>query len=201
MSPAYKTDALIRLARKGPIRARDLAKAEIPRAYLTRLCESGVLEQVDRGLYRLVDARVTELHSLAEVVKRVPHAIICLLSALQVHGLTTESPHAVWIMIDTHARAPKIAYPRVEIVRASGKARSHGIETRIIENVPMRLTTPAKSVADCFRYRRHVGLEVALASLREYVRKHRSGIDALTTAAKVDRIYTFMRPYLEAFTS
>jgi predicted transcriptional regulator of viral defense system len=201
MSPAYKTDALIRLARKGPIRARDLAKAEIPRAYLTRLCESGVLEQVDRGLYRLVDARVTELHSLAEVAKRVPHAVICLLSALQVHGLTTESPHAVWIMIDTHARAPKVEYPKVEIVRASGKARSHGIETRIIENVPVRLTTPAKTVADCFRYRKHVGLEVALASLREYVRKHRSGIDAITTAAKVDRIYAFMRPYLEAFTS
>ena len=201
MPPAYKIDALIRLARKGPIRARDLANAEIPRTYLARLCESGVLEQVDRGLYRLADARVTELHSLAEVAKRVPHAVICLLSALQVHGLTTESPHAVWIMIDTHARAPKIAYPTVEIVRASGKARSHGIETRTIENVPVRLTTPAKTVADCFRYRKHVGLDVALGSLREYLRKRRGGVDALTTAAKVDRIYAFMRPYLEALTS
>jgi predicted transcriptional regulator of viral defense system len=201
MSPAYKIDELIRIARKGPFRARDLAQAEIPRTYLTRLCESGVLEQVDRGLYRLADGRVTELHSLAEVAKRVPHAVICLLSALQVHGLTTESPHAVWIMIDTHARAPKIAYPKVEIVRASGKARSHGIETRMIENVPVRLTTPAKTVADCFRYRKHVGLEVALASLREYLRKHRGGIDALAAAAKVDRIYAFMRPYLEALTS
>jgi predicted transcriptional regulator of viral defense system len=201
MAPTYKTAELIRLARKGPIRARDLAKAEIPRTYLSRLCESGVLEQVDRGLYRLADARVTELHSLAEVAKRVPHAVVCLLSALQVHGLTTEAPHAVWVMIDTHARAPKIAYPKVEVVRASGKARSHGIETRMIENVPVRLTTPAKTVADCFRYRKHVGLDVALASLREYLRKHRSGIDALTTAAKADRIYAFMRPYLEALTS
>jgi predicted transcriptional regulator of viral defense system len=201
MAPTYKTAELIRLARKGPIRARDLAKAEIPRTYLSRLCESGVLEQVDRGLYRLADARVTELHSLAEVAKRVPHAVVCLLSALQVHGLTTEAPHAVWVMIDTHARAPKIAYPKVEVVRASGKARSHGIETRMIENVPVRLTTPAKTVADCFRYRKHVGLDVALASLREYLRKHHSGIDALTTAAKADRIYAFMRPYLEALTS
>jgi hypothetical protein len=104
-------------------------------------------------------------------------------------------------MIDTHARTPKIAYPKVEIVRASGKARSHGIETRIIENVPVRLTTPAKTVADCFRYRKHVGLDVAIESLRGYLRKYRSGIDVLTTAAKVDRIYAFMRPYLEALTS
>lgn len=198
MSPTYKMDELIRLARKGPIRARDLTAAAIPRTYLERLCESGVLEQVDRGLYRLVDAPVTELHSVAEVAKRVPHATICLLSALQIHGLTTESPHAVWIMIDTHARSPKLGYPRVEVVRASGKARAHGVETRTIESVPVRLTTPAKTVADCFRYRRHVGLEVALEALREYLRKYRNGIAALTSAARADRIYVFMRPYIEA---
>lgn len=201
MPPTYKIDELLRLARGGPLRARDLAEADIPRTYLTRLCETGVLEQVDRGLYRLVDAPVTELHSLAEVAKRVPHAVVCLLSALQVHGLTTESPHAVWIMIDTHARTPKITYPKVEIVRASGKARSHGLETRTIENVSVRLTTPAKTVADCFRYRKHVGLDVAIAALREYLDKHRNGIDALTTAAKADRIHAFVRPYLEALTS
>jgi len=229
-----KTDALLRLARKGPVRARDLAEADIPRAYLRRLCDRGVLEQIDRGLYRLADAPATELHSLVEVTKRVPHAIVCLLSALQIHELTTEAPHAVWILIDRHARMPKIAYPKLEVVRASGLAREHGVESRMVEGARMRITAPAKTVADCFRYRRRVGLDVALAALRDYLAKSRGrptkrerrergeegghghgaygygtsrgdgcgepsvySIDALVEAARADRVYAFMRPYLE----
>jgi predicted transcriptional regulator of viral defense system len=193
-----KTEKLLRLARKGPLRARDLDDAGIPRAYLRRPCDRGLLEHVDSGLYRLADAPVTELHSLAEVAKRLPHAIVCLLSALQVHGLTTEAPHAVWILIDRHARLPKVCYPKLEVVRASGPAREHGIERRTIEGVPVQLTTPAKTVADCFRYRRHVGLDVALTALRDHLRKKRGGVEALVAAARADRVYAFMRPYLEA---
>jgi predicted transcriptional regulator of viral defense system len=196
--PDVKTSALLRIAGKGTVRARDLDAGKIPRAYLRRLTERGLLEQVDRGLYRLAGAPVTELSSVADVAKRVPHAIVCLLSALQIHELTAEAPHAVWIMIDRHARAPTLAYPKLEIVWASGRARTHGIERRTIEGVRMQLTTPAKTVADCFRYRRHVGLEVALAALRDYLRTHRGGIDALVAAARADRIYAVMRPYLEA---
>lgn len=193
-----KTDALLRLARKGPLRARDLDRAGIPRAYLRRLCERGLLERVDRGLYRLADAPVTELHSLAEVAARVPHAVVCLLSALQVHGLTAEAPHAVWVLIDRHARAPKLSYPKLHVVRASGRAREHGVETRTVEGTRVRLTTPAKTVADCFRYRRHVGLDVAIAALRDYLRTRRGGMDALVEAARADRVHARMRPYLEA---
>jgi predicted transcriptional regulator of viral defense system len=200
MPPAAKTKtaSLLGLARRGPVRARDLDEAGIPRTYLRRLCDGGVLEQVDRGLYRLADAPATELSSLAEVAKRVPHSIVCLLSALQVHGLTTEAPHAVWVLIDRHARAPKLAYPQLEIVRASGAARTHGIESRVIDGVKVQLTTPAKTVADCFRFRRHVGTEVALAALKDYLKKRKGSIDALVAAAHADRIYAFMRPYLEA---
>jgi predicted transcriptional regulator of viral defense system len=200
MSPANptKTMTLLRLARKGPVRARDLVEAGIPRAYLKRLCDRGLLEQVDRGLYRLADAPVTELSSLAEVSKRVPHAVVCLLSALQVHGMTTETPHAVWVLIDRHARMPKVTSPTLEVVRASGGALGHGVETRVIDCVKVRLTTPAKTVADCFRFRRHVGLEVALAALKDYLKKRKGSIDALVEAARADRIYAFMRPYLEA---
>lgn len=200
MSPvaATKATALLRLARKGPLRARDLEAAGIPRAYLKRLCDRGLLEQVDRGLYRLVDAPTSELSSLAEVSKRVPHAVICLLSALQTHGMTTEVPHAVWVLIDRHARLPKITSPTLEVVRASGAAREHGIATKVIDGVKVLLTTPAKTVADCFRFRRHVGLDVALAALKDYLRKRKGTIDALVEAARADRIYTFMRPYLEA---
>ncbi|HWN68672.1 MAG TPA: type IV toxin-antitoxin system AbiEi family antitoxin domain-containing protein [Haliangium sp.] len=196
--PTTKMDALRKLARKGPIRARDLDAAGIPRTYLKRLCDSGDLEQVDRGLYRLPDAEVTELHTLAEVGKRVPHGIICLLSALQIHELTTEVPHEVWLLIDTHARMPKLSYPPLRVVRASGAAREHGVESRKIEGVLVHVTTPAKTIADCFRYRRHVGLDVALAALRDYLRKHRTGIDALVEAARADRVYSVMRPYMEA---
>lgn len=193
-----KTTRLLRLARKGPVRARDLDQAGIPRAYLKRLRDRGLLEQVDRGLYRLADAPVTELSTLADVSKRVPHAVICLLSALQVHGMTSEAPHAVWVLIDRHARIPKVTSPALEVVRASGKALVHGVETRVVDGVKVRLTTPAKTVADCFRFRRHVGLEVALAALKDYLRKRKGSIDALVEAARAARIYAFMRPYLEA---
>ncbi len=198
VSSIKKTDALVRLARKGVVRARDLDRARIPRAYLTRLCDSGVFERIDRGLYRLADAPVTELTSLAEVSKRLPKAVICLLSALQVHGLTTEAPHAVWVLIDNRARTPSLSRPKLEVVRASGAAREHGVQTRTIDGVKVQLTTPAKTVADCFRFRRHVGLDVALAALKDYLRTRRGSMDALIEAARADRIYAFMRPYLEA---
>jgi predicted transcriptional regulator of viral defense system len=193
-----KTRSLLRIARRGPLRARDLEQPRIPRTYLRRLAEQGVLERVDRGLYRLANAPVTELNSVAHAAKRAPSAIVCLLSALQIHHLTAEVPHAVWVMIDRHARTPRSTFPKLAIVRASGRARTHGTEQRTIEGVRVRLTTPAKTVADCFRYRRHVGLDVALAALRDYLRRHRGGIDSLVAAARADRIYPFMRPYLEA---
>jgi predicted transcriptional regulator of viral defense system len=193
-----KAQKLLEMARNGPVRARDLQEVGIPRAYLRRMTERGLLEHVDRGVYRLSDAPVTELHSIAQVAARVPHATISLLSALQLHSLTTEVPHAVWIMIDRKAWQPALKSPKLEIVRASGNALTHGVATRIIEGVLVKFTTPAKTVADCFRYRRHVGLDVALAALRDYLRKHRGRIDALVAAAKADRIYPLMRPYLEA---
>ena len=193
-----KTDELLRLARKGWVRARDLAEHGIPRSYLGRLVGRGLLERVDRGLYRLVDGPATQNYSLAEVAKRVPHATICLLSALQVHELTTQLPHAVWILIDRHARIPKLAHPKLQVVRASGAAREHGIEMREFEGVSVAITSPAKTVADCFRYRNRVGLDVALEALRDYLRQRAGSVDDLVHAAEAARIYTVLRPYLEA---
>lgn len=111
----------------------------------------GLLERVDRGLYRLIDAPVTESSSLADVAVRVPDATICLLGALAVHELTTELPRAVWLMLDRRARTPRITHPPIEVVRANGRAREHSVEVRDIEGVPVRITSPAKTVADCFR--------------------------------------------------
>lgn len=198
-----KMAALLAIARKGTLRARELDEAAIPRAYLQRLRDRGELVRVARGVYRLPDAPITELHTVVEVAKRVPRAVMCLLTALEIHELTTEVPHAIWIQIDRKDRAPSFTKPKLEIVRASGQAREHGIETRVVEGVPVRLTTAAKTVADCFRYRRRVGLEVALEALRDYLRRtpgrKRAGtIDALIEAAKADRVYNLMRPYIEA---
>jgi predicted transcriptional regulator of viral defense system len=200
---------VLRLAARGPFRARDLDALGVPRAYLRRMVDRGLLERAGRGLYTAADAPVTELHSLVEVIARVPHATICLLSALQVHEMTTEAPHAVWVLIKTHARAPTLSSPRLKVIRAGGTALTHGVETRVIEGLSMRLTTPAKTVADCFRYRRHVGLEVALSALREYLSRspkrraqdaNRFSVDALVEAARADRVYSVVRPYLEALT-
>lgn len=193
-----KSQLLLKLAKKGPVRALDLDTIGVPRVYLKRLCESGELERIDRGLYRLASADVTELSSLADVSKRVPHAAVCLLSALQLHGLTTEVPHAVWLLIDREARTPSIKSPKLEIVHASGTARTHGLERRVIDGVKVTLTTPAKTVADCFRYRRHVGMEVAISALKDYLRKRKGTVDVLVAAARADRVLVFMRPYLEA---
>jgi predicted transcriptional regulator of viral defense system len=206
MGPSTKTDQVLKLARGGPVRARRLDELGIPRAYLSRLVERGQLEQVSRGIYQLAEAETTELHSVAQVAVRVPHAIICLLTALQIHGLTTELPHAVWIMIDTRARRPTLDALAIEVVRAHGASREHGVEVRKIEGVDVRITSSAKTVADCFRYRRHVGLDVAIAALRDYVAKGRGRsraareytVDALIAAAKVDRVQRVMQPYLEA---
>lgn len=193
-----KMEALLELAKDGHVRTRDLAAQGIPRTYLRRLCDRGLLERVDRGLYRLVDAQITEFHALAQVCKRVPHAVISLISALRFHELTTELPHDVWVIIDRRARVPKLSYPKLQIVRASGTALSHGVETHCIEGVTVMITSPAKTVADCFRYRQHTGLDVAIAALRDYLTQYRVAVDPLVAAARADRIFAVMRPYLEA---
>lgn len=200
MPKQTKTDELIALAKAGPFRARDAQALGIPRSYLTRLTERGVLERISRGVYQLADAEVTELHSLAQVALHAPEAVICLLSALQLHELTTQAPSAVWVMIDHKARSPTLDSPRLEVVRASGEALHHGVEQREIEGVPVNVTSPAKTVVDCFRYRRHVGLDVALEALRDYLRRRGSSVDALVGAARADRVLSVLRPYLEALT-
>jgi predicted transcriptional regulator of viral defense system len=229
-------ERVLELARRGPVTARDLAALGLPRAQLQRLCARGDLIRVDRGLYRSADADTTELASVAEVAKRAPSVVMCLLTALQIHGLTTEVPHEIWVLINNRARAPHIKRPHLHVVRASGEAASYGVEVRTIEGVEVRVTSPAKTVADCFRYRDHVGLDVALAALRDFRRKGRGkgtsverrvrgtgvgfgygsgagagnsdgsgygdawlfSVDALVEAARADRVYSVVRPYLEA---
>lgn len=199
-----KLDALRATVKSAPFRSGDLAPLGITRSYLERWLKQGTIERVARGLYRFADADITELATIAEVARRAPGGVICLLSALQIHELGVENPSAVWLMIERHARVPKIDFVATEIVRASGAALSHGQETRVVEGVEVSLTTPAKTVADCFRFRRHIGLEPALDALRDYLRddRRRQGsrysVGALSEAMQACRVARFMRPYVEA---
>lgn len=198
-----KLSALLTVGKSGPFRAVDAERLGIPRSYLARWEQQGVIERVARGLYRLAQVAPTELSSIAEVARGAPGAVVCLLSALRMHELTSSAPHAVWLMIPTHGHRPRLEFIQTEVVYASGLALTHGIEVREAEGVDIRLTSPAKTVADCFRYRRHVGEETAYAALRDYLDRvqRRKGpqysVPLLIEAAKADRIYNVVRPSLE----
>ena len=183
--------------RKGVLRTRDIEAEGINRVTLARLVNEGILQRVGRGLYAFPDAAITEHHALAQVAARVPTGIVCLLSALQFHKLSTQSPHEVWLAIGTKARKPAFDWPPLHIVRFSEAARAHGVEVHSIEGRPVRITSPEKTVADCFKYRNKIGLDVAVEALTEY-RRRRGSVDALMHAAKVDRVAVVLRPYLEA---
>jgi predicted transcriptional regulator of viral defense system len=169
----------------------------MPGPYLHRLARQGVLDRVGRGLYRVAGTDVSEKRTLAEASKRVPHGVVCLLSALQFHKMTTQSPFEVWMAIDVKARRPVVAYPPLRIVRFSGAALEQGVLSQDVDGVPVRIYDPAKTVADCFKYRNKIGVDVALEALREYRRQRRS-MDELWRYAEVCRVTKVMQPYLEA---
>lgn len=183
---------------QGVFRPRDVAVLGISRTSIQRLTKSGVVERVGRGLYVPAGARITEHHTLAEAVKRVPGGVVCLLSALSFHRLTTQSPHEVWLAIDVKARKPKTDWPPLRIVRFSGVARTFGVESHVIEGVEARITSRAKTVADCFKYRNKIGIDVAVEALREYLGKRGRSMDDLQRAADVCRVGRVIRPYVEA---
>ncbi len=194
-----RSEQVVELAKRaGVVRARDLGSHGIPRVYLKRLQEKGILEQVSRGLYRLAGAKVTEHHTLAEAGKRVTHGVVCLLSALSFHKLTTQAPFEVWLAIDRSARRPRVDYPPLRIVRMTGKARTAGIEEHEVEGVPVRIYSAAKTVVDCFKFRNKLGLDVALEALRDYRRGRRRSLDDLWRFARICRVANVIRSYLEA---
>ncbi len=194
-----RSERVIGLVREaGVLRPRDLAAHGIARDELVRLYHKGALQRSARGLYTLADAAVTEQHTLAEACKRVPAGVICLLSALRFHDLTTQEPFEVWLALDPKARRPRADELPLRIVRFSGQALTEGIEEHSIEGVSARVYNPAKTVADCFKYRHKIGLEVALEALREAWQQQRCTMDDLWRYAKVCRVANVMRPYMEA---
>lgn len=184
--------------RRGILRARDVAAKGLPRQYLVRLTARGLLERTARGLYRLPTSEVSENHSLAEACARVPRGAICLLSALRFHNLTTQAPREIHMAIPEKDRTPTIAARRMRFFRFSGDAFGHGIETHQIDGVPVRVYSPAKTVADCFKFRSKVGQNVAIEALRDCIQGRKATVKELWAAAKVCRVTSIMRPYMEA---
>lgn len=195
-SPVERVAALARKA--GVLRPRDLALYAIPRHYLRTAEEQGLIQRTSRGLYLPANAPLTEHHSLAEAAKRVPHGVICLLSALRFHDLGTQNPFEVWLAIGNKDRSPRSARPALRVVRFSGDALEYGQERHVIEGVPVRITSITKTVADCFKYRNKIGLDVALEALRDCLRRKKARPSAIMEAARVSRVENVLRPYLEA---
>ncbi len=182
-------------------RPRDLLPLGVSFRQLQRLVAEDTVEKLGSGVYRLSEVEPNELETIAMVASAAPNAIICLLTALRVHGIGTQSPHEIWIAIDRKARKPRRVPARLRIVRFSGAMLTYGVVQRSILGVPVTITSPARTVVDCFRYRNKVGIDVAMEALREVVRSRITTVDEIERAAEVCRARTVMRPYLEALAS
>jgi len=189
------------LKQEGVLRPRDLDAYHIPRRYLSRLYQKGLLERSSRGLYIAADTGLSEWQSVVEVSKRIPRGVICLLSALSIHGLTTQAPFQVWLAIDPRARRPRLHDLPVRIARFSGEALTDGIEYHNIDGVKVPVYSPAKTVADCFKYRNKIGLDVALEALKYGWQGKRFKMDELWCYACICRVQNVMQPYLETIAS
>ena len=197
--PATKTHEILALAREvGVLRPRDLASRGLPADLLPFLVRRGLMLRDERGLYVLSAAEVSEHHAVAMLAKRVPHGVICLISALYFHDLGSQLPYETWMAIDPKAHLPRPGNSPFRIVRFSGEALGEGVETHVIEGVPVRIYGVAKTVVDCFKYRNKVGLDVALEALREFFNKRLGTVDDLWRYAEICRQTNVMRPYLES---
>lgn len=180
------------------LRSSDLHAIGVPRVVLTRMTAAGQLERIGRGLYRRPDAAVSEHESLLTVARRAPQAVFCLLTALQFHELTTQLPREVWIAMPRGSHVPRLDWPPLRLIQMSHATHAAGIETVERDGVSLRVYAVAKTVADCFKYRNRIGLDVAIEALREARAKRKATAADLWQYATVCRVANVMRPYLEA---
>jgi predicted transcriptional regulator of viral defense system len=198
MAPSVLHKARKALSRSGTARASELEAAGVPRVQLSRLVAAGDLQRLARGVYALPDYRGTEHSALLTLAKRAPQAVFCLLTALRLHGLTTQAPFEAWIAIGNKDHAPRLDYPPLRVVRFSAPSLAYDVQAMQVDGGTLRVTSVAKTVADCFKFRNKIGLDVALEALREARRSRKAGADELWRCARVDRVANVMRPYLEA---
>ncbi len=196
MNPQKRAETV--LSRDGLARSRDFEHAGLSRTQIRRLLDDGSLERVGRGLYRNPKSKPTEKADLAQVARMIPEGVLCLLSALRFHKLTTQNPFEVWIAIDSKAWRPKSDHPPLRLVYLSDAALSKGVEEHMADGVRLKVFSAAKTVVDCFKFRNKVGIDVAVEALRDYRRTRPKGMDAIWRFAEAARMAKVMLPYLEA---
>jgi predicted transcriptional regulator of viral defense system len=185
-------------AHGGTLRTREALAAGIHRRTLYAMRDAGELEQLARGVYRLADLPPLSNPDLATVAKRVPQGVVCLISALALHELTTQVPHVVHLALPRNTRTPRLDYPPLQVYRFSGAAFKAGIEVHPIGGVDVRVYCAEKTLADCFKYRNKIGLDVALEALRAYRGRRGARPQRVLEYARVCRVEALIRPYLEA---
>lgn len=194
-----QSDHILDLARRRRVlRAADVREHGWSPQLLLSLHQAGKLHRIARGLYSLPDAEITEHQTLIEVCQRVPKAVLCLLTALQFHGIGSQMPHEVWIALPEATQTPTLDYPALRIARLRGEAYSAGIQTVTEHGAPIRVYSVAKTVADCFKFRNKIGLDVALEALKDAWRNRKVTMAELNHFAKINRVERVMQPYLEA---
>ena len=198
MNAPRESQALRIVRQLGIARAAELEAHGVPRRQIYQLVRKGLVERQARGIYVASNHLFTAEHTLAQLAKRIPGGVLCLLTALRFHELTTQAPAEVWLALAEKARKPQLDYPRLRVVRFSGAALTEGIETHRLEHVDVRVYSAAKTVADCFKYRNKVGIDVAVEALRDFTRRHRGGATELARFARICRVTRVMQPYLDA---
>lgn len=199
--PATKLTRELVVPQPGFLRPRDLVREGGSRNQALQLHREGRVERVGRGLYRRVEASITEHDTVARVCAQAPQAVVCLLTALAVHGLGTQSPREVWIALDRRARKPRFSGVRVRVVRFSGPMMRYGVVEQQLQGITVRITSPARTVVDCFRYRNKVGLDVALEVLKDALSSRKASVPEIMRAAEMCRARTVVLPYVEALVS
>ena len=188
---------VLRIAEQhGVVRSREITAAGIPRSTLMRLVRAGRLKQAGRGLYVLPEQRLSRQHVLAEVATRSSRGVFCLLTALRFHKIAVPSSNTIWLAIPNKSRAPRIDNPPLRIVRFSGAALTEGIEQHVVDGVTIRVYSLDKTLADCFKFRSKVGLDVAIDALRTSRRLGLLRMQDLWHYARICRVTAIMRPYL-----
>ena len=200
--PATEQDQLLELARSHSLlREREIRRAGISSTAVSRAVAAGALERTGRGIYRLPDAPWDEHLNLSEVAARVPRAVIVLVSALHFHQIGTHQARSVWILLRNNAVTPRLNYPAIEVVKSGiDSAFTAGVETHRLNDIDVPITTPARTVVDCFKYRRRLGLDLCLEALKDVLRskEHRVTPAQVMEFAKLQRVGTVIRPYLDS---
>ncbi len=190
---------LNKLIDKGqPFTTAEVQSLGIPRQTLTRMCRKGVIQRIARGMYNIPNGEMSEHNDIKLAVKQVPYAVVCLFSALEFHNMTTQIPHQVWLAVPQGRRRKAITYPEIQYISLTKSSYDYGIEEHVIDGVSIKVYSVAKTVADCFKFRNKIGLEVALEALREAKSEQKATNTQILTAAKICRVDKIIMPYLEA---